>query len=154
MYYLHAQVLQIINYWGGGAAREVKGTLPSLHIHYSPPIQIPPGTNAGMCSNFTVSGIAECDNSVAVWYCWNCARYEGSNPCSRKLAMNTRTTPLQHHTFKSANSVEHNQLILIVNQACSVICRLHQCQPSSNRPTLLSRAEIKVVIKEQCQWHL
>ena len=41
--------------------------------------------------NLTVNGTIECDASITVWYCWSCARCEGSNPCSRQFATNTIT---------------------------------------------------------------
>ena len=42
-------------------------------------------------SNLTVGGTAECDASITLWYCWNCASYEGFNLCSSMFATNTRT---------------------------------------------------------------
>ena len=75
--------------WQGSKRGQRCLTIPS---HPSqPPHWDPPWTNAGMGFNLTMNVTVECDNSITVWYCWNCATCEGSNPCSRKFAMNTRT---------------------------------------------------------------
>ena len=77
--------------WGDMATvYHLKSTLAPSHPS-QPPQCDPPWTNAGMGSNLTVSGTIECDAYITVWYCWSCARCEGSYPCSQRFATNTIT---------------------------------------------------------------